>query len=134
MLVGVATAIAAVAVGLLVYGMSEAHARHDPFHALQQLDLLYLDEAVPALARLDLPAGDPAVIVVCEGCQAPSLPAAVVVTDDEAIARALGLQRATGEIGPGYALVDGRGHVRYRTFDPGLAQHEAEIRVLLDAL
>ncbi|MGI8873187.1 MAG: hypothetical protein ACR2KP_02455 [Egibacteraceae bacterium] len=132
--IGVAAVIVAVAAGLLLYVVSAAHGSHGPFHALQQLDLLYLDEAVPALDRLELPPNERAVIVVCLDCQAPSLRAEVVLTDDEDVARALGLQRASGEIGPGYALVDERGRVRYRTFDPGLSDHEAEIRVLLEAL
>lgn len=132
--IAVTAVIVAVGAGLLLYVASAAHGSHDPFHALQQLDLLYLDEAVPALDRLDLPPNERAVIVVCQDCQAPPLRAEVVLTDDEDVARALGLHRANGEIGPGYALVDDRGRVRYRTFDPGLAGHEAEIRVLLEAL
>lgn len=114
---------------------------HAPVPGLQQLDLLHLDEPAPLLDRLGVEAGRPAVVVVCEACDAPrdlGVPVQVVVTADEAVARAYALARpgvAQGVVpGPGYAVVDGAGHVRYRTFDPDLTEHGEEIRRLLDAL
>ena len=50
------------------------------------------------------------------------------------VAAAYGLRTRDGGIGPGYAVVDGRRHVRYRTFDPRLAEHGQEILVLVEAV
>ncbi|MGH9267145.1 MAG: hypothetical protein ACRD0D_03105 [Acidimicrobiales bacterium] len=125
-----------VAVGLFTYVRSPAHQHHDPNHALQQLDLFYLDEPAPVASRLVLPRGVPSLVVVCAGCRAPRLavrPVHVVVTDNAAVATAYGLRTAAGRVGPGYAIVDRRGHVRYRTFDPGLGHHRQEIDILLRA-
>lgn len=36
-----------------------------------------------------------------------------------------------GRVGPGYAVIDPAGRVRYRTFDPALSEHGREIGVLL---
>ena len=69
----------------------------------------------------------------CEDCQAPDVEAQVRVTDDPDVARRYGLLTAEGRIGPGYAVVDATGTLRYRTFDPAPAAHAEEITVLLDA-
>lgn len=120
--------------GVAAYLGSAAHARHDPEHALQQLDLLYLDEPAPGLARLGVRPGEPAVVVFCAGCALPELPGVqVVASDDPTLARQYALTDR-GRVGPGYALVDAAGSVRYRTFDPGLAEHEQEIRLLVEGL
>lgn len=124
----------AASVGVTVYLMSPEHRLHDPFHALQQFDLLYLDEPAPLVRRLGLAPGRPALIVVCERCAAPSVDAQVRVTDDVEVARRYGLLTANGRIGPGYAVVDATGMVRYRTFDPAPAAHTEEIAVLLDGV
>ena len=39
-------------VGVATYVQSPAHSLHDPDHALQQLDLLYLDEPAPGAVLL----------------------------------------------------------------------------------
>lgn len=57
--------------------------------------------------------------------------AQVRVTADPGIARAYGLRRPDGGIGPGYAIVDPSGRVRYRTYDPGVGEHGEEIAILL---
>jgi hypothetical protein len=82
------------------------------------------------------------VVVVCDACAAPDVGGAgqVVVTDDEAVARAYALARPGGSagaavrIGPGYVVVDAGGRVRYRTFDPALGDHGEEIRRLLEGV
>ena len=118
----------------MLYLSSSAHARHDPVHALQQFDALYLDEPAPAAARLDLEPGRPAVVFFCPGpCELPTIGGAQVVrSSDPAVARAYALLREDGRVGTGYALVDRRGRLRYRTFDPGLQQQE--IQILVDGL
>jgi hypothetical protein len=127
----------AAAAGVLSYQSSDLHALHDPVHGLQQLDLLYLDQPAPLADRLGLQMGRPALVVVCSSCRPPRLDRPdlqVVTTDDTAVARAYALLTEDGRVGPGYALVDSRGAVRYRTFDPGLGQHAAEVQILVDAL
>jgi peroxiredoxin len=81
---------------------------------------------------------------VCEACEPPQLrpdvAAEVRVTDDQQVARAYALALhddgggGAARIGPGYALIDDRGRVRYRTFDPGVSGNGEEIRVLVRAL
>lgn len=56
------------------------------------------------------------------------------MTQDIRAARAYGLAADDGRLGPGYALVDSRGRLRYRTFDPSLQDHAREIAILLAAL
>jgi hypothetical protein len=60
--------------------------------------------------------------------------AQVRISERRDLALAYGLVTADGRLGPGYALIDPTGNVRYRTFDPGLADHGEEIEVLLGAI
>ncbi len=106
----------------------------DPTRGLQQLDLLYLDEPAPGYDELGLARGRPALLLVCQGCPQPAVDAQVASSADPAVAREYGLLTADGRIGPGYALIDERGRVRYRTFDADPAAHTAEIEVLLEAM
>lgn len=124
--------LAVCAVGVLLTLSTPGHADHDPVHGLQQLDLLYLDEPAPDLPVAHV--GAPLLLVVCEGCRPPPVDAAVHVTDDPAVAAAVALARTDGRIGPGYAVIDAEGRLRYRTFDPGLADHAEEITTLLEGL
>jgi hypothetical protein len=107
-----------------------------PIPALRQLDLLYLNEPAPDLDRLGVEPGTPAVIVFCaEGCDLPEMDGAqVLLSDDPELAARYALRTSTGRIGPGYALVDAQGQLRYRTFDPAPGEHAAEIQVLVDAV
>lgn len=131
MLAGVTGVLATVALGLALHVTSATLEGVDP--SLRQIDLLYLDEPAPLVEQLRIQPGRPALIVVCDGCEAPVVDAQVRVTDDLEVARAYALAR--GDVaGPGYAIVDSQGQVRYRTFDPGLASHGEEIRILLDAV
>lgn len=122
-------------IGVLSYLGSPAHARHDPFHALQQFDAFYLDEPAPARKELGVQPGRPAVVFFfCDrACDLPAVRGAQVVRSSApAVARQYALLTENGRIGPGYALIDSTGQLRYRTFDPGL--HESEIQILVDAL
>jgi hypothetical protein len=58
-LIVAAVVVAVAAAGVLVYLTSELHLRHDPQHALQQLDALYLDERPSATASSDCGGGAP---------------------------------------------------------------------------
>lgn len=122
------------AVGVLAYLISDRHALHDPIHALQQLDLLYLDQPAPGYRALGLQRGRPALVAFCRDCRAPAVSAQVRISERRDLALAYGLVTADGRLGPGYALIDPTGNVRYRTFDPGLADHGEEIEVLLGAI
>ena len=129
-----ALAVLAVSVlGVALYLNSSAHELHDPDHALQQLDAFYLDQQAPLPELLGLPTDGPVLLVICTDCVAPDVPTRVVLTGDVEVARAYGLQTSDGRIGPGYAVIDADGDVRYRTFDPDPASHTAELRVLLRA-
>jgi hypothetical protein len=107
-----------------------------PVQGLRQLDMLYLDEPAPGLAQLGVERGRPAVVLFCaEPCEQPPVTGAQVVESDDAdLATRYGLRTREGRIGPGYALVDPDGRLRYSTFDPAPGEHAAEIQVLLDAL
>ncbi|MGI9016474.1 MAG: hypothetical protein ACR2HR_05085 [Euzebya sp.] len=114
--------------------LSDAHDDHDPVHGLQQLDLLYLDQPAPLAGELGFTTSGPTLLVVCQDCSAPSVSVTTTVTNDPEVAAAYGLRRADGSVGPGYALIDRSGVLRYRTFDPGLSQHAREIDILVAGL
>lgn len=133
-----------------------------PDRGLQQIDLLSLREPVAGIAatgraRLVVAVGDQSV-PACRAQVARALarrggPGGVAARDDlvllapgaEAppplvadpggrLARALALPEAADGCHPGYAVVDPRGQVRYRTYDGGWAEHSSESDVLLAAV
>lgn len=72
------------------------------------------------------------VVVTADGT-GPPVPAARYQADpDGALARALALPRAAGRCAPGYAIVDGRSDVRYRSYDPRYGEHGLEQAILLE--
>ena len=135
-----------------------------PDGGLQQFDALSLRESVPGLTAVSgrptlyVATGDladpacaeelrdfldrrtdptyPAVLLVPAGPVPSSLPADTEVRTENAVAlvRAVALPGAAQGCRPGYALVDGAGDVRYRTYDPGYGAHATEPSVLLDTL
>ena len=134
-LVGTVVAlIGVVGVGIVALLSSSEHQLHDPVHALQQLDLLYLDEPAPFYDDLGFERGELALVVVCVGCDAPEVTGQVAVTADRSVAAAYALATVDGRIGPGYAVIDRRGHVRYRTFDANVGNHAVEVQTLLDGV
>lgn len=92
-----------------------------------------LCRAVPASisARAD-------VVVVAGVGGAPPCPAGAAVADpDGRVARAVGLPQPRDRGAPtGYAVIDGRGRLRYRTLDPTLPGAAAlrEVETMLGAL
>ncbi|MDP3712990.1 MAG: hypothetical protein Q8R60_10980 [Mycobacteriales bacterium] len=104
-----------------------------PDDGLLQLDVFTLSERVDGLDAVD---GRPTMVVVPgRGCPArtarlSSYP--VVLRQD--LARVLALPRAATTCQPGYVLLDGSGTVRYRTYDPGWAEHAEEQEILLEHL
>jgi hypothetical protein len=107
-----------------------------PVQALRQLDQFYLDEPAPALDALGVQDGRPALILFCDPrCATPDVSDAQVVhSADPRLAAQYALLTGEGRVGPGYAVVNSAGQLRYRTFDPAPGEHAAEIQILLDAL
>jgi hypothetical protein len=107
-----------------------------PMQALRQLDQFYLDEPAPALDELGVQPGRPALIMFCDPrCPTPAVTGAQVVhSDDPRLAAQYALLTGEGRVGPGYAVVNAAGRLRYRTFDPAPGEHAAEIQILIDAL
>jgi len=115
------------------FGTGNASAPDD---GLQQLAVLSLSEQVEGVQARS---GRPTMVVVT----CPSLPMqarqldeayGLVVSTDDALARALALPLATAECQPGYVLLDGDSTIRYRTYDPGWSRHSDEQEVLLEHL
>lgn len=98
---------------------------------LQRLALLNLDQPAPGLEGLKLKSL-PAVIVFCEDCILPKeIDAQLIKSTDRALAKQYGLISRTGEIGPGYVIIDGKGQVRYATLDAELHKHAGEINIIV---
>jgi hypothetical protein len=130
-----AVAAAVATVGAVAYVLSSDHDLA-PVQALRQLDMFYLDEPAPALDALGVEAGRAAVILFCDPrCATPSVSGAQVVqSDDPQLAEQYALLTAQGRIGPGYAVVNPDGRLRYRTFDPAPGEHAPEIQILINGL
>lgn len=95
--------------------------------ALQRLTLLNLDQPAPGLESLKLKTL-PAVIVFCESCELPDkVDFQLIQSSNKDLARQYGLISKSGEVGPGYIVVDRDGQVRYATFDTELHKHAGEI-------
>ncbi|MGH3845771.1 MAG: hypothetical protein ACRDS0_30765 [Pseudonocardiaceae bacterium] len=99
-------------------------------------DMLFIHEPAPGLDRLALRPGQPAVVVFSAdqrdlpqviGCQ-------LVRCADLSLAMEYALATSTGQIGPGYAVIDTAGQLRYLTHHPAPGEHSAQIQMLIDAL
>ena len=139
LVVGTQLAAAALLLGWVAVGGSYA-----PDQGLQQVDVLSLHEKVPGIEPAD---GKPTLLASGGQCQQQGqmaharygrpdgLPTTYGLTTlDAEQTRAVGLGRALTSCAPGYALIDARGYVRYRTYDPGFGGHADEQRVLLGAI
>ncbi len=126
--------LAGAAVLCITYGASPSSSTSERIPGLRQIALLYLDEPAPLLDQLDFVPGEPLLLVVCEDCEAPDVDVRVTITAEPDVAEAFALRAADGTVGPGYAVIDPRGHVRYRTFDPRVSRNADEIRVLVNAV
>lgn len=140
LVVGVQALTVALVVGWFATGHASA-----PDHGLRQLDVLTLHEKVAGIGLVD---GRRTVVIAPSTCPVQAhdevarvgrphgLPSeyGLVVLQDPALVRALALGRSLTSCLPGYALVDSQGFVRYRSYDPGLADHVDEQLVLLENL
>jgi hypothetical protein len=76
--------------------------------------------------------GRPALILFCDPrCATPSVSGAQVVQSDDP---QYVLFTAEGRVGPGNAVVNPDGRLRYRTFDPAPGEHAPEIQILINGL
>ena len=99
---------------------------------LQRLDLLYLRQPAPGLSGLGVKYGAKAVVIFCQSCRSPVVKGAqVLYSTDKGLANEYGLISKTGAVGPGYAIIDSQGQVRYRSFDANLVVHGGEISRLV---
>ena len=121
--------------GALVAGWLASGNPSAPDRGLQQLDVLSFDETVAGLAAVDR---RPTMAVLrCAPAPRHALDGAYgfLVSTDPDLARRVALPRATdcagGRQEDGYVLLDADGQVRYRSYDPGWAEHAEEQEVLL---
>lgn len=128
-------AVQALAAALVAGWFATGHASA-PDDGLLQLDILSLSERVPGAVAVD---GRPTMLVLT--CTERPVPErrldeayGLVVSTDPALAQRLALPLATAECQAGYVLLDAGSVVRYRTYDPGWADHSFEQQVLLEHL
>lgn len=125
----IVAAIAIIGVGFFTNKSSVA--RNGDALGLQRIDLLYLNEPAPNLEKLKLK-GTKAVIIFCASCRKPTVKGAkVIISNNPTVASHYALRRENGQIGPGYAVIDTRGYLRYRTFDNAINEHTREINRLV---
>lgn len=108
----------------------------EPRLHLAQPDLLFLDEPAPGLDQLTVDPGCPVVIVFgAQDCVLPLVAGAQLVRcSDPALARRYAMTTSTGRIGPGYAVIDAAGQLRYLTHDFCAGERGERIQRLIDAL
>ena len=103
---------------------------------LPQPDLFFLDEPAPGLDELTV---DPrrAVVIVfgAQDCALPLIAGAQLVRcSDQALAWRYAMTSSTGRIGPGYAVIDAAGQLRYLTHDFAPGECGERIQHLINAL
>ncbi len=98
--------------------------------------MLFMDEPAPGLDRLAVGRGRAVVIVFdTEDCALPLIAGAQLVRcSDPAVASRYAMTTSTGRIGPGYAMVDAAGQLRFLTHDVAPGQRCERIQILVNAL
>ncbi len=74
------------------------------------------------------------VVLINNGYQLPLNQASVIMDTQGRLASRLALPSATTMCKPGYAVMDGQGYVRYRTYDQNSQRHTQEQNILLESL
>lgn len=121
----------AVTVGTAAYLIADSRYQPEVYKGLDRLDMLFLNEPAPGYGGLHV-AGQRTVLVFCNHCQLPKVEGGQVrQSSNSALARQYSLATTDNRVGPGYAIIDSLGMVRYRTYDKNLHQHQGEINRLL---
>jgi len=136
--IAVVVAVMVLSVGLVVGWFATGNASA-PDGGLQQIDIITLNERVLGVEAVD---GRPTMVVVTGQRCPPRQPQprqlderfGLVLSPDADLARRLALPKAAEGCTPGYVLLDGDSNVRYRTYDPGWAEHDQEQEILLEAI
>jgi hypothetical protein len=103
---------------------------------LPQPDMLFIDEPAPGVDQLTVdPARAVVIVFGAEGCVLPLIAGAQLVRcSDPALAWRYAMTTSTGLIGPGYAVVDAAGQLRYLTHDVAPGERPERIQILVNAL
>ena len=134
--VRVVLAVQALATVLVAGWFVTGHASA-PDDGLVQLDVLSLSERVAGVDAVD---DRPTMLVLTCPRLLPAPPRRLdplygfALSTDPALAARVALPLATTECQAGYVLLDEHSVVRYRTYDPGWAEHSFEQEVLLENL
>jgi hypothetical protein len=98
--------------------------------------MLFMDEPAPGLDQLRISPGRAVVIVFgAQDCLLPLITGAQLVRcSDPAVARCYAMTTSSGRIGPGYAVVDAAGQLRYLTHDHAASERSERIQALVLAL
>lgn len=98
-------------------------------------DILFMDEPAPGLDQLAVAPGRPVVIVFGAEEVLPRIATAQLVRClDPALAWRYAMTTSTGRIGPGYAVIDAAGRMRYLAHDLAPGQWCHRIQRLVNAL
>lgn len=108
----------------------------EPSLHLPQPDLFFVDEPAPGLDQLAVDSGRAVVIVFgAQDCVLPLIAGAQLVRcSDPALAWRYAMTTSTGRIGPGYAVIDAAGQLRYLTHDFAPGERGERIQRLINAL
>ena len=103
---------------------------------LPQLDVLFIDEPGPGLDELGIDRGRLVVIIFgADDCVVPQVRGAELVRCAEPVVAArYAMTTSGGRIGPGYAVVDAAGQLRYLTHDFAPGERGERIQRLINAL
>lgn len=108
----------------------------EPNLHLPQPDLFFLDEPAPGLDEITVDPDRPVVVVFgARDCVLPLIAGAQLVRcSDPVLAWRYAMTTSTGRIGPGYAVVDAAGQLRYLTHDVAPGERGERIQRLINAL
>jgi hypothetical protein len=107
-----------------------------PATDLPPLDVLFIDEPAPGLDELAIDPGRPVVIIFgADDCVVPQIGGAQLVRCAQpALAARYAMTTSAGRVGPGYAVVDAAGQLRYLTHDFAPGERGERIQRLINAL
>lgn len=107
-----------------------------PATGLPPLDVLFIDEPAPGLDELAMDRGRPVVIIFgANDCVVPQISGAQSVRCAESVLAArYAMTTSAGRVGPGYAVIDAAGQLRYLTHDFAPGERSERIQHLINAL